>query len=539
MNEGNRSPSKISRPGPRPAIRANMFRSLSSVHLPPPPLTTIPLNIAHRTLSAPMVVSPVKRSVNSKQGSTAAVAHHIFSTPSAVEFESFKENVDPTQSSSLSSLSDIPPPHLMPVVVDDGEKPPYSYATLIGMAILRAPARRLTLAQIYSWIMESFKYYRMCDAGWQNSIRHNLSLNKAFSKQERPKDDPGKGNYWIVEPGNEYLFMKGRSRKNDRTQSSDRLRPPFPVMPAPSVSTSLNVSSQDALEPDEKRVLKRTASERVEAELKQDSETDNDDPFSSPELSVDRDQEYKRARQTAMFSQFATPRPPVHGTLTRTASLAMPSLSLSSSSPMSHMPPTPATILPATVLPPSSLIARTDDEDGSRIVLLTSPMRPSPRKDFSPVQISSPFGSPIYIRQQQSPQRRLLAQTLQYDTAVPAMPILLTDEDAALSRACFGSPDKRARPARFHFDDFFYPRQNGQQLLREEDESELLYASEQVNRTPPVRSRHVTVETEGENEVADVFGVDVCQVVKRAMMINRMSAQHPLASGSTSEESEL
>jgi forkhead transcription factor HCM1 len=93
---------------------------------------------------------------------------------------------------------------------DDGSKPAHSYATLIGMAILRAPNRRLTLAQIYKWISDTYSYYNAADAGWQNSIRHNLSLNKAFVKQERPKDDPGKGNYWAIEPGKEKLFIKDK-----------------------------------------------------------------------------------------------------------------------------------------------------------------------------------------------------------------------------------------------------------------------------------------------------------------------------------------
>lgn len=94
--------------------------------------------------------------------------------------------------------------------VDDGSKPPYSYAALIKMSILRSSGRRLTLAQIYKWISDTFSYYRASDAGWQNSIRHNLSLNKAFIKQERPKDDPGKGNYWAIEPGMEIQLLKDR-----------------------------------------------------------------------------------------------------------------------------------------------------------------------------------------------------------------------------------------------------------------------------------------------------------------------------------------
>ncbi|KAJ9628594.1 Forkhead transcription factor [Taxawa tesnikishii (nom. ined.)] len=105
----------------------------------------------------------------------------------------------------------LPAPEDMPAVEDDGTKPQYSYATLIGMAILRAPNRRLTLAQIYKWISDHFKYYnKASETGWQNSIRHNLSLNKAFIKQERPKDDPGKGNYWAIEPGMEKQFCKDK-----------------------------------------------------------------------------------------------------------------------------------------------------------------------------------------------------------------------------------------------------------------------------------------------------------------------------------------
>ncbi|EGD92892.1 forkhead transcription factor [Trichophyton tonsurans CBS 112818] len=104
----------------------------------------------------------------------------------------------------------LPEPHEMPPVEDDGSKPPYSYAILIGMAILRATNRRLTLSQIYKWISDNFAFYRAGDFGWQNSIRHNLSLHKAFIKQERPKDDPGKGHYWIIEPGMEGQFLKDK-----------------------------------------------------------------------------------------------------------------------------------------------------------------------------------------------------------------------------------------------------------------------------------------------------------------------------------------
>lgn len=129
----------------------------------------------------------------------------------------------------------IPPWDSFPPIMDDGSKPPHSYAQMIAMALLRSPTRRLTLAQIYKWISDTFAFYKPNDSGWQNSIRHNLSLHKNFIKVERPKEDPGKGHYWTIQPGTEGQFLKDKP-KGKATPSAEnlpvmstRLEPPRPA----------------------------------------------------------------------------------------------------------------------------------------------------------------------------------------------------------------------------------------------------------------------------------------------------------------------
>ncbi|KAL2868022.1 uncharacterized protein BJX67DRAFT_380576 [Aspergillus lucknowensis] len=121
---------------------------------------------------------------------------------------------------------DIP----MDEVEDTNADPPYSQ--LIYEALLNAPGKKLPLQGIYMWFEKNTAKGRdRGSKGWQNSIRHNLSMNAGF-EAVREESTPGKKavNYWRLtdEAVQNGIQSTTRYRKQANYKKSATSDPPAP-----------------------------------------------------------------------------------------------------------------------------------------------------------------------------------------------------------------------------------------------------------------------------------------------------------------------
>ncbi|XP_037913951.1 nuclear pore complex protein DDB_G0274915 isoform X3 [Hermetia illucens] len=122
-------------------------------------------------------------------------------------------------------------------MVHTTNKPPYSFSSLIFMAIEDSPEKALPVKEIYAWIVQHFPYFKTAPTGWKNSVRHNLSLNKSFLKVEKAPN-MGKGSLWRVEEHQRQNLMQALARSPFHQSSAVDKFSPYKTNPGAVSSSS-------------------------------------------------------------------------------------------------------------------------------------------------------------------------------------------------------------------------------------------------------------------------------------------------------------
>ncbi|TPP65710.1 Forkhead box protein N3 [Fasciola gigantica] len=156
--------------------------------------------------------------------STSRWSFHHFSVRPTVQTDSHTVGSVSTMSIQRPASADAEPyssPCVDPHIVNTHQlnlngqglaKPNYSYTHLIFMAIESTPQKCMTVNQIYNCVRTNFPFYKQAGAGWKNSLRHNLSINKSFKRLPRDSRGPGRGAFWTVEPRERPTLMDAIKR---------------------------------------------------------------------------------------------------------------------------------------------------------------------------------------------------------------------------------------------------------------------------------------------------------------------------------------
>ncbi|MCO5573490.1 hypothetical protein L7F22_027261 [Adiantum nelumboides] len=182
-----------------------------------------------------------------------------------------------------------------------------SYAGMIGQAILSSSDSRLSLNEIYNWIATVFPFFERGDRGWQNSIRHNLSLNKSFEKVERAANVPGKGGWWAIKHGHEDRFRNGNyyAPGTVKAAKDNALKTPKTTMTALPSSGNADDENESSSQK-AKNTNKATRRKRVESERSEGSGltegSDSDIALSSIQVKKSSKESHKRLKKGSRTS---------------------------------------------------------------------------------------------------------------------------------------------------------------------------------------------------------------------------------------------
>ncbi|SPO21837.1 uncharacterized protein UTRI_01330_B [Ustilago trichophora] len=171
-----------------------------------------------------------------------------------------------------------------------------SYAGLIGQAIKSSSDMRLSLSEVYDWISSTYPFFEKGDRGWQNSIRHNLSLNKSFIKIEREANMPGKGGWWGIKTGHEDRFQNGlynavpqkfeaakaRQQQQQQSQVNKAMGSPDAVERALTVADANALASSQGDDASDLSAKKRSKAKRKKTQTGADSGDESDKESGRP-----------------------------------------------------------------------------------------------------------------------------------------------------------------------------------------------------------------------------------------------------------------
>ncbi|XP_068618479.1 forkhead box protein L2-like [Battus philenor] len=196
----------LQHPGSSPFDNRICLQDTSSVE--PPPQQNVKgdeeLSRVYQTLTMPALSREENTSSNNSSDSKNKSKS---STP-----------ISPGSSSEMKAQSTTPTTQAL-------TKPPFSYVALITMAIENSQSKRATLSEIYAYITKEFPFFEKNKKGWQNSIRHNLSLNECFIKVPREGGGERKGNYWTLDPQCRGMFEGGNYKRRRRMKRPFRATP--------------------------------------------------------------------------------------------------------------------------------------------------------------------------------------------------------------------------------------------------------------------------------------------------------------------------